>query len=257
MEKIYISYETYDSVLENLILFGFEPKMEVFSEYDVQKMLHGDLKGYLSILIWVLETSKDPDIRRQINKALYENLIFIEKKKEPESFISTDRYRRIYEAAVRIPVVCMIRIPDDEELEKRFHMDFPFYFGMFVWILKNEQLEEAERRRLREFVLKHMVISDTEQVLVSYEEYMEFCEKLETFPYRCGNYLPTREEIQKYILPNMDHCYDFIMWILETGDMNENVCDQEIRRELNLALKEKVQFTGEKEIDWLWEKKYE
>ena len=54
----------------------------------------------------------------------------------------------------------------------------------------------------------------------NYKKFSSITYSFQSMAFQCKNWLPTEEQIQNIIIPNIAICFDFVLWILETCRVN-------------------------------------
>ena len=80
---------------------------------------------------------------------------------------------------------------------------------------------------------------------LSQKKFDELLDSLETMEYRCGNWLPTIDEIKTEIEPNIENkdVLQFALWILETGITPKTPEGKEARRYLMSLVNEHIKIS--------------
>lgn len=244
MEKILISFAVYDQMIDKVEKFHINTAD--FTSTDIERMIKSDFRSYVSLLLYIMEKGADPEISKQINQAFYRRLLFVEYKKEERPYqFSELAYKKIYDTTQKLPETKDILIPTNDELEKDYITDIEYYLGLFLWVLKKANLNDKQKTQLRSFVLQYVERIEKRELLMEFDEFERLSEKMGNLSYKRGKWLPTREEIRDYIIPNMNICYDFIIWIIESGRPPETEEEKEIIRELNHLLEVSIKFADE------------
>ena len=71
---------------------------------------------------------------------------------------------------------------------------------------------------------------------MTFDELDMLNERLGNNTFKCGDWWPTIEEIQKYIEPNVNKNIEFLLWILETAEMPETSKQKESKKYINNLL---------------------
>ena len=77
---------------------------------------------------------------------------------------------------------------------------------------------------------------------MTYDEFDILCEEVTKYNFLPNNWLPTLDEIEKYIYLNPKKYIDFILWILENNDLPKTEEDKKIVKKLNKIIKENISF---------------
>ncbi len=80
------------------------------------------------------------------------------------------------------------------------------------------------------------------KVCTTFDDYDELVARVSSMPFKRGEWWPTDYQIEHYIRPNFDLCYEFIVWMLETGPAPETEEQAESKKKLNDLLIEKIEF---------------
>lgn len=64
-------------------------------------------------------------------------------------------------------------------------------------------------------------------------KFYAMCDRFDAASFKCGNYYPTIEEIQKYIEPKVEQNLDFLIWISETAGEPSNPDEVDARTYIN------------------------
>ena len=59
------------------------------------------------------------------------------------------------------------------------------------------------------------------------------CEKFDSFPFKCGAWWPTIQEIKTHIEPNLKGNLEFLIWIAETADTPRTEQERESKKYIN------------------------
>lgn len=62
--------------------------------------------------------------------------------------------------------------------------------------------------------------ADMEEKDKNYKKFSSITYSFHSMAFQCKNWLPTEEQIQNIIIPNIAICFDFVLWILETCRVN-------------------------------------
>lgn len=64
-------------------------------------------------------------------------------------------------------------------------------------------------------IKKENPIDDFENIMMTFDEYDQLVERLESISYNPEGYFPTIEEIKKYLEPNFLENYKYMIWLTE------------------------------------------
>lgn len=69
--------------------------------------------------------------------------------------------------------------------------------------------------------------------------------KIKAVPDKCGNWMPTMNEIDKYISNNVDENIPFLIWILETSNKTSDPDKKAVRKKIQNLLYEHIEFVDD------------
>lgn len=75
------------------------------------------------------------------------------------------------------------------------------------------------------------------------DKFFALCDRLDDASFRCGNWYPTIEEIQKYLEPQIEQNLEFLLWISETADEPTNPDDVDTRTYINDLINNNIVIT--------------
>lgn len=229
---------------------------------DIKNMESLGMIYFLLLSVLVLEreyTSLTEDEKKQIqflNRVILKNIVFVEKKtgKKEKQKISYTTYENLVKFARNCGWVKKGWLPSEAFIKEYISPNIQYCFGFVILLLvKNEEsTENGSYRLLRTLIHQNYELErDDKRIQITCAEYEEFCKKMSQFRIKRERWLPTKYEIEKIIVPNIEICFDFVIWILETGPAPYTEEEKEIFYLLNRVLQENMRFVEGEEIAWL------
>lgn len=251
MAYIQLSKSEYYDLTAKMCEIELPSGMRPPSEKDIQKMFSVDPRYFLSLAIWIqsVQPTEHKDIwqmRQELVSSLLDKFVWI--SEEP-----TASYERI---PVTIPYLDYqkVRIIAKQlsflgkgwmpfSLEQMPDPRFSFGFDLSV-LIKNSGAEGTEPlSEFRDYVEKTFACGeDPRDMVVNYDDYEQLINSVESLPYKRDRWWPTPDEIETIIKPNFSMCYEFVVWILETGPEPKNKTEREAVLLLNQMLKDTIKF---------------
>ena len=266
MQKITVSYQEYDllcrKVPEITCSLSRLPTKE-----EINKISSYKTGYFFSLLAWLVESedgipgTEDGDILREyVNDRIddgIENYMLFQKDPEDQSErwkISSNDYEQVYETVEKIDFLEAETFPNVKQVNECFQPLVKFHFGFILFMLmkfKNKK-KSPEYHYMKQLLEDNFeLVSNEKKFKMTPEEYDKLCQSVEGCCVKRGKWWPTEEEINKIIIPNLGMCYDFIIWILETGPEPSNPKEEKSMKILQGIIRENTDFSETKEIPWV------
>ena len=265
--KLTISYEEYDILCQkaasiecSLIRLPTKEEIDLISSYQT---------GYfLLLLVWLVEnekgipsTKETEDLREyvldKIDDGMSEYMYFSKDPAEiPTGKIKLDirDYKEIVDIVGQIDFLNVSNIPSETELLDWCSPKSPFYFGfLLLFLYKNA----SKHCSLRYKCLRNMLDDQYELTMsdkmfqMSEEKYEALIQSVSNCPFKREKWWPSNSEIENVILPNLKNCYDFILWILNTGEKPSALKEKESAKKLRAIIRENTELSEEGAVKWL------
>lgn len=211
---IYVTYDEYDKLCEEL------PKLKLERGYwfpqmtELEAMQSAGLEHFLGFLVWILETEprkvsdREKEIMNCINQMILSNVHFYDGEPMPQKEISIVEYLKVDTAAGTISLPTIGKwAPTQKDMDI---LENPFCMGFKLWLIRSKKGNETVDR-LR---------AGMEEKDKNYKKFSSITYSFHSMAFQCKNWLPTEEQIQNIIIPNIAICFDFVLWILETCRVN-------------------------------------
>lgn len=265
--KLTISYEEYDTLCQkaasiecSMIRLPTKEEIDLISSYQT---------GYfLLLLVWLVEnekgipsTKETEDLREyvldKIDDGMSEYMYFSKDPAEiPAGKIKLDirDYKEIVDIVGQIDFLNVSNIPSETELLDWCSPKSPFYFGfLLLFLYKNA----SKHCSLRYKCLRNMLDDQYELIMsdkmfqMSEEKYEALIQSVSNCPFKREKWWPSNSEIENIILPNLKNCYDFIIWILNTGEKPSTLKEKESAKKLRAIIRENTELSEEGAVKWL------
>ena len=266
MQKITVSYQEYDQLCQKvselkcrLSRLPTKKEIEEISSY---------MTGYFfSILTWLVEnengipeTEEGDALREYVNDRIDEGIEHymsfqndienpIEKWK-----INLNDYLKAYEIAEKLDFLEIKDFPNVKQANECIKPLVKYHFGfILVLLLRHKDIENSvEYQNLKQLLEDNFdLVSDKKRIKMSMEEYEQLCQSVENCYVKRKRWWPTEEEINDIIIPNLELCYDFVVWILETGPDPVKPKEKKSMKILQEIIRENTDFSEEKKIPWI------
>lgn len=266
MQKIEISYEEYDKLCK--ISSTIECKLlRLPTREEIDLLTSSQIGYFLSVLTWLIESGSgipDTPDAREIREYTIDRLddgmaeyMYLSKQSEMTSGkmkIDISDYRQILNIAKTVDFIDTGELLADEQINTQFLPMAKYCFGfLMIFLVKNRPKRGLSRyKHLRKVMDDHYVLQDNHKLFnMTEKQYSDLCEAILKCPVRRDGWWPTMQETVGIIIPNIENCYDFILWILKTGPKPENPEENKVYKLLRAVIRENTNITEEGEVSWL------
>lgn len=257
MSSSTITYDEFDELCEasKRIPVRWLPELD-----EIREMSKIGIEYFLTAIAWVLdEDDLDEDERKRasaLNKAVINGISFEEEKSEENEGkvgIPFGKYERIVRLATSTKANPETWKPTVEEVEKNLAPFARYALGSIVLQLHRGKMKaDGEATNAMREVARGAFEIEVPKgaVRITKDEYEELLEKVRGLKTERDRWYPTLAELETIASPNFEKCYDFMMWLLETGPEPHSGEDRASVETMRDMLAERLMISDRKEMIW-------
>ena len=253
-----ISYDVYDELCDSVSDFGDFHWIPTEAETDRMSVI--GMTFFMALIARTLEADRalDDEEEKQLaylNKTVIRNVEFLEDEPEmtEEIPISYKEYDKICEFVVKADIDLGQWFPNLKEIESVIKPNIRYCFALVLVLLNgaNEKQRAKECDVLRQLVQDSFELTGLKkEVSMNRAEYEALCGSMSGIKLERENWCPSVEEIDTIIVPNFKKCYDFVIWLLETGKTPSTDNDKVAAKKLHQVMKEHMSVKYENCSIW-------
>lgn len=213
----------------------------------------GFCQHFLTLFLWVQRKASEKGKTKSVLENMDEMLEFTEGNPPLRQSVSYPDFVHIYHLAEKLNVIKKGWLPSKEEINEFFRPTIAHGLGFCLVLLsKNRKLSDME-----EYQMLHRVVSDyytveepEKKYQIAFDKFEKLSQEMEGYRFQKGNWWPTKEEVEYYIRPNFEICFDFIIWILESNNPPSTSEEREVYHILNQMVEQNTLFLEGDPVKW-------
>lgn len=259
-----MSYDEYDALCEAAASLEPDGAKEWFPTMEDVALIRKerDVTPWLAAIARATEAppeGADPAVVKALNKLVLDKVDFTEEPTEKRDAkgkveLSCETYQKEYLMIERSSADYGRWVFPKKFMSETIAKDpAPWHFFGLAVLVRNAKSAKAEDRRALKSILKNKfeITSGGKAVTLTKKKLEELELEMKTFSRRRGRWWPTPDEVNAFMRPNVEKCYDFLVWILaqEPGPFTEE--ERESERALRKLFDDEIAIKGGSEIPWL------
>lgn len=258
MQQPYILYDDYFNMCDAVLEWKISKNNISIPKHIIERFINNDMiYSNLIFLTWIIENEiiDDKNLIKRINKKIVDSYHFSENKSILEQ---REKVKLTYEEYYMLEKLANeIKIngwnPELEDMKTYFEPYIKYGAGFFIMVLLKFQDQSKTKwyKSLKKKVAdSYELIEDKSVIRISQEDFDRIRERADTVKLNEKNWWPEKEDIYKYMIPNIEKSIPFLIYLLKDGRETNSIRDIESKAILQDILDRKISIIQNGGIIW-------
>lgn len=252
-----ITYDCFDSLCEDVkeIAPSWIP-----TESEIKEMEDAGIPLFLALIAGALEPEGNlsEDERKRtatLNKAVIKSMTFTEdepEKTEEKVRVPFKTYDRVFDFVSKLAQVKPPRLPTAEQIDGIIRPNARYSLALILYLAEGKSDKNPTVAVLKNIVSENFeFIGKDAAVRLTRDEYEKMWKLVTGLNLERDRWWPSEAEIEVLVEPNFGKCWDFVIWLLETGKEPDNEEDEKAVAKLRKILDERLRINDGEVGRWI------
>ena len=220
--KMQVNYDTYFGLCDAMDELWEGSSSKTPGNTALGLMREISIKFILPVACLVTNNDYSSDNAKAVDRIIKNNVVFVEKEVVPELPVSIpySQYEKMTKLLKKSKWMGEVNTPSMEQIETCIKPYLPYMAFILIFFIERgkDNPDTEEYKMILSLYKENFKIEKDSRIEVRKEEFDSLRSSIKNCTFQRGRWFPTKKDIEEVLAPNIDKTYDFILWILETGE---------------------------------------